>query len=262
MRVIVILVFMIVVVIVLTVVIAVQVIDMGVALGVRVAVAGQAVLAALFREGRTQIAARPDPAGARRQGAGVVEAALDPIKAFVVVCFALVVVILILAVFVLMILVRRRVEGNLVVVGAPHRALQSEGQAPGPEGGPDHPGALVVGRAQARFADRLDPTGGRARRHLLVDQIDRPADGAAAIDQGAGAAQNLDAFQQQRLAGDIVVGRHLRGVGQAGAVAEHPHARRGLAPDHWPAGATAKGVRVDAGRSGQGLAQGRLPPMD
>ncbi len=138
-----------------------------VAVVIGVAVARQAVLAALLGEGGADMAPRADPGQAGRQGAGVVEAALDPVEALFVVIgvmiMIMIVVVVVIMIMVVVIAMWRGVEGHAVVVCPAKRALQPEREAAAhAQGGAEHAGALAVGRAQPRLADPLDAFGGQA----------------------------------------------------------------------------------------------------
>src|SRR5690606_12429284 len=191
---------------------AVEVVAVRVAALIFVAVTGQAVAAGLFRIGRAQIAARADPGGAqsRRRGLiiGAVQARFVPAR-------------------------------NLVIVRLARRRFDTEGEVSGPDRHADHAGFLIVDQAATIFGHDFSAFSRDAGRDLLVQQIDRAADGAAAIEQGRRTTQDLDAFQQQGLAADGVVGRDFGSVHQARAFAQHLDARRGLAAHHRAAGAPA-----------------------
>src|SRR5690606_25788284 len=176
---------------------AVQAGAVGVTALIGVAVPRQAVAAVLLGPGRGEIAVRARPRGADRDGAGVVERALQHLDRSVIV---------LRLVFVR--LVRRREARDGVVIGLAPQGLEAEREdaVAGRDAG--HRRALVVGRSRPSL-DRAGDAVGRSRRHPAIDDVDRPADGPAAVQQGAGPAQDLDALDQQGLDADGVVGRDL-----------------------------------------------------
>src|SRR5690606_41220403 len=116
-----------------------------------VGVAGQAIGAGLFGEGRAQVAARADPGGAqsRRRGlvVGAVQARLVPAR-------------------------------DLVIVRLARRRFDAQGEVSGPDRHADHAGFLIVDRAATVFGHALAAVGRDAGRDLLVQQVHRAADGA------------------------------------------------------------------------------------
>src|SRR5690606_15269455 len=152
---------MIVIVTVVVAAAAVQVVAVRVAALIFMAVTGQAIAAGLFRIGRAQIAARPDPGGAQRRRRGLVVGTVQA---------------------------RFVPAGNLVVVRLARRRLDADGEVAGAHRHADHAGFLVVDRAATVFGHALAAVRRDAGRDLLVQQIDRAADGAAAVEQGRRAA--------------------------------------------------------------------------
>ncbi len=166
------------VMVVIIVAAAVQAGAMRMATGELMAVAGQAIGAVLLGEGGSQIALVANPAGSQGAGKGVVIRAVQTV--FVAV-------------------------GNAIVVAATGHGFQTQGELARADRDADHTGIFVVHRAVAVFDDAFAALGRDAGRDLLVQKVDRAADGTAAIEQGRRAAQDLDAFQQQGLARNGVV---------------------------------------------------------
>ena len=79
-----------------------------------------------------------------------------------------------------------------------------------------------------------------AQRDAAVDDIDRAADGRAAIEQAGGAAQHLDPVGGQRVDGDRVVGGGVGSIDRADAVGEDPHSLALEAAQHGARGAGRK----------------------
>ncbi len=140
-------------------------------------------------------------------------------------------------------------------------AFHAEGEGADAHGQPADRRAFLVGRAQAGFRHGREAAFGDRGRHLVVEEVDRAADRAAAIEQGGGAAQHLDPAQQQRLGGDGVIGGDRGSVLDLAAVGQGLDARRRLTANDRTAGAAAEIVEVDAGLPRQRIAQRRLAAM-
>jgi hypothetical protein len=93
-------------------------------------------------------------------------------------------------------------------------------------------------------------------RDPVVDQVDRAARGARAVEQGRRAAEDLDPVDQQRLVGDGVVVAGCRGIADRQAVFQDADPRTGQAPDDRPRRPRTVVAGVHARLVGQGLADG------
>jgi hypothetical protein len=113
-------------------------------------------------------------------------------------------------------------DAEVFGLGAEAVDLEREGGAAG--GGREDAGALMRGGSVAEFRAAAERMRGGGRGDAVVNHVDHAADGGAAIEQRGGAAQNLDALDEQRLDTDVVIGADIGGIERADAVVEHPHA--------------------------------------
>ncbi|MNG90257.1 hypothetical protein D3C79_491460 [compost metagenome] len=111
-----------------------------------------------------------------------------------------------------------------------------------------------VGAAVAQFAGTVDAFDG-AVGNAVVERVDHAADGVAAIEQGGGAANDLDPFDGDRIQRHGVVIRQRRGIEGAHAIAQDANAVAVQATDHRTAGAGTEPGGGDAGLLVEGFAQ-------
>ena len=86
--------------------------------------------------------------------------------------------------------------GHAVIIRRAVDALDAQREPLPPDGDPADQRAFIVGRADTPLDRPRDAAVGDRRRHLLIKQVDRTADRAAAIEQRRGPAQHLDPAQQ------------------------------------------------------------------
>ena len=101
--------------------------------------------------------------------------------------------------------------------------------------------------------------GRRCFRHAAVHHVHRAADGAAAVEQGGGALQDLDLLGEERFDAHCVVHAHRRHVATAEAVAEDLHPGTVHAADDRSADARAERRRLHAGQAIDGFAEAAGP---
>jgi len=94
-------------------------------------------------------------------------------------------------------------------------------------------------------------------RHAVVDDVDHAANGAAAVQQGGGAAQDLDPLGLRGFDAVGMVGADVGHIVVADAVFHDAHARPAQAADDWLADAGTEGLVVDARLLAQRGADGR-----
>ena len=100
-----------------------------------------------------------------------------------------------------------------------------EGEVVFGETGGDDSGAFAGGTAGAEFDGALRGRGaGGDFRNAVVEDVDRTTERGAAVEECAGAAEDLDARGEEWLEGGVVIGADAGSVEGAEAVAEDAHA--------------------------------------
>ncbi len=119
-------------------------------------------------------------------------------------------------------------------------------------------GELIGRAAEAHFGGAAQGLGGQIGLDAVRDDIDHAADGAAAVEQRRGTADDLDALDEKRLHAYGVVGACHRGIERADAVFEQTDPISAQPADDRPAGAGTKRGGVDAGLGRERFTEGGL----
>ncbi|MNM70209.1 hypothetical protein D3C81_818340 [compost metagenome] len=146
------------------------------------------------------------------------------------------------------------VAGNAQVIELAAVGVQVQGEAA--VTGLQLAGAAAggVGTAIAQFARPVNAVDGRGR-DAVVEAVDHPADGVAAVEQCGRAADDFDALDGGRVQWHGVVIRQRRGIQGADTVAQDTDTVAVQTADHRAAGTGAEPGRGDAGLVVQGLAE-------
>ena len=89
------------------------------------------------------------------------------------------------------------VSGYIVVLGVPVQSGHGQSPVVLPDGGVSDVGLALRNGVVASFDGSFYFVfGWHASRHRLVDHVDRAADGGASVEQGRGAAKDLNALDQ------------------------------------------------------------------
>ena len=115
--------------------------------------------------------------------------------------------------------------------------------------------AVAAGQAKVRLAG--DPFQ-RLARDAVVDDVDHAPHGAAAVQQGAWAAQHLDAFDADRVGGDRMVEAQAGRVHGGAAIGQDADAVTVQPADDGPAGVGPEVGAAHTGCARERFAQGRL----
>src|SRR5690606_13031794 len=149
------------------------------------------------------------------------------------------------------------VTRDVVVAGLAMQGVEVEDEVARGRGAVQarHAGPFVVDAAGAQLGASLQRFVGRRLRDAAVDDVDRAADRAAAVEQGGRALEHLDLVGEEGLDGDRVVDADGGHVARAQAVAQHLHARAVEAADDRPADARPEVGRLHARQLVDGIAE-------
>ena len=211
--------------------------------------AGDAVVAAVVGPGQAEAPAVADPAGAERAAVVVQEAVLeDAARAlFVHLVFFVLAVLLLLG-------VELGGARDFVVVGAPVERTGVERETAASRIDSTRGEALVGGGVDLRHRAGVETVLGHRLRNRVRNDVDDAADGAGAVEQGRGTAQDLDLVRQEGLDRHRVILADRRCVAGRHVVVQHAHALSLESADHRPAHVLAKTGVGQARLAGQGLA--------
>lgn len=117
--------------------------------------------------------------------------------------------------------------------------------------------ARGVGAAVTQLTGTVDAVDGLGR-DAIVEGVDHPADGAAAIEQGCRAANDFNALDVDRVQWYCVIVRQRRSIQRADTITQNADAVAVLTANDRPARARTKVRRRDAGLLVQGFAKAAL----